>query len=233
MITRGNTKLGPAFWSFSIPAVATCPGATDLCRAGCYAQTGRFLLPNVRDAAARNLKATRRADFPRVMAGLIRDNCVGLLRGHVSGDFYSESYLDKWTRIASGCRSTVFLFYTRSWRVPALRPALATFAALPNVRLWLSADADTGEPPPLAGAWGVAYMALSDADAPAYPVDLVFRDRPRTPMKFTPAGDFVCPYEQAVRGRTPLTCSRCRYCTDPRTVSRRPPAGRVPPAVVG
>lgn len=229
MITRGNTKLGPAFWSFSIPAVATCPGATALCRASCYAQNGRFLLPSVRDAAGRNLKATRRKDFPRVMAGLIRDNCVELLRGHVSGDFYDESYLDKWTRIASGCRSTVFLFYTRSWRVPGLGPALAAFGALPNVRLWLSADADSGEPPPAPWAWGVAYMSLADADAPPYPVDLVFRDRPKTPMKFTAAGDLVCPYEQATGRR--LTCSRCRYCTSPRAVTRRTP-GRVPLAVV-
>lgn len=233
MITRGNTKLGPAFWSFSIPAVRTCPGATATCRSRCYATNGRFLLPSVTAAAERNLRATRRADFPRVMTGLIRENCVELLRGHVSGDFYDESYLDKWTRIASGCRSTVFLFYTRSWRVPALRPALAAFAALANVRLWLSADADSGEPPPLAGAWGVAYMALADTDAPAYPVDLVFRDRPRTAMKYTPAGDLVCPYEQAVRGRKPINCSNCRYCTSPTAVSRRASPGRVPLAVVG
>lgn len=234
MIAPGNTKLGLGFWSFSIPAVLTCVGATALCLAHCYARRGHFTGGSVGRAYARNYAATRKADFSKVMSSLIRNHYAAVVRVHVSGDFYSAAYVRKWIAVARANPGTTFLAYTRSWRKAELRAALSELASTPNVRLWLSCDADSGEPPELPGAWGRAYMSLSDGDTPDYPVDLVFRDgRNRTLMKYTPQGDFVCPYEQGVKTKEKITCSRCRYCTSDEVLTRRPAAkGRTALAVV-
>lgn len=233
MIVLGNTKLGRAFWSFSIPAVVTCIGATAACLANCYARSGRSMMPSVRAHRDRTLAASRRKDFVEQMGRLIRHNFVSLLRVHVEGDFYDEAYVKKWVRIAQANRNTTFLAYTRSWRRPELIEPLMEFGRLPNVRLWLSCDRDSGQPPRLDGVWGLAYMSLSDGDTPEYPADLVFRDKTTTLMKYTPQGDFVCPYEQGVRGAEKITCSRCRYCTSDEVLTRRESTGRVPLTVVG
>ncbi len=232
MIVLGNAKLGRKVWSFSLAAVATCPGATAVCMKHCYARGGLFGLPSVRDNRRRCYEASKAKTFVADMTALLRENFVELMRLHVEGDFYAASYVKKWTKIAAANRKTTFLAYTRSWRVPGMIPALAEFGRTPNVRLWFSADAETGQPPRLDGVRGVAYMSVNDGDLPAYPADLVFRDREQTVMKFTPAGDFVCPYEQGVKKKPKITCSRCRYCFSQGTVTRREATGRVPLEVV-
>lgn len=232
LIAPGNVKLGRAFWSFSLPAVTTCPGATSTCLKHCYARDGLFLMASVRGNRARCLEASKSKTFVADMTSQIRDHFVELMRIHVEGDFYDKSYVSKWTRIAAGCRKTTFLAYTRSWRVPGLIEPLCELGKLPNVRLWFSADAESGPPPRLDGVRGVAYMSINDGDLPDYPADLVFRDNDTTLMKFTPRGDLVCPYEQGVKKKTKITCSRCRYCLSEETVTRREPGGRTPLEVV-
>jgi hypothetical protein len=223
MLTPGNTKLGEGIWGFSLPALITCPGKTAACEDFCYALQGHFLLPSVQAFYLENYKATLAADFTeRIRAELIA-HMIKLLRVHVSGDYYSLPYLRKWLAIARAGRRTHFFGYTRSWRVPKLRPALTELAALPNFSLWWSVDRATPEPPQGLGGAGLAYMSTGDDDLPGYPVGLVFRDSERTAMKFTPNGDFVCPYEQGVKRRPKITCSRCRYCLWPREL-RRPAA---------
>ncbi len=217
MLSRGNTKLGAEIWAFSIPASAdVCVGATEACSSVCYAQRGRIVMPACRSAHEKNLEATLTDTFPDDIVALVRIHQIKLFRVHVAGDYYSPEYVEKWRQIAERCPGTVFLAYTRSWRKFALVPALMKLAALPNVRLWLSADRDSGEPPmrgfPFAG---VAYLMLSDRDRPRWRPDLVFRDRDHHEMKFvtTVYGDaLVCPYEQGVERKVGMTCSRCRFC---------------------
>jgi hypothetical protein len=64
LLTLGNTKLGPGLiWSFSLPAIDTCPGKSELCggeHGACYATKGRYLTPSVRDAYARNWEIAER-----------------------------------------------------------------------------------------------------------------------------------------------------------------------------
>jgi hypothetical protein len=146
MLARGNSKLGRRVYTFSLPAGGTCPGQSPLCAANCYAGAGHFLRGSVQAVYRRNLRMSRRADFVERVVGEIRDRRVRLLRLHVSGDLYSVEYAAKWVEIAGGCPETRIWAYTRSWRVPAIFPALEELAALPNVRLWFSADADTGSP---------------------------------------------------------------------------------------
>jgi hypothetical protein len=42
LLTRGNGKLGEGIHTWSLPAVETCPGRSDLCSRVCYARSGRF-----------------------------------------------------------------------------------------------------------------------------------------------------------------------------------------------
>lgn len=37
LLTRGNGKLGEGIRAWSLPAVETCPGRSDLCARVCYA----------------------------------------------------------------------------------------------------------------------------------------------------------------------------------------------------
>jgi hypothetical protein len=223
VFSQGNAKLGAEVWSFSLPALHTCPGRTPACEDICYALSGHFLLPSVQEFYAANYLASLAEDFVERACAEVRAFLVKLLRVHVSGDYYSAAYVRRWQQVARACRRTELFGYTRSWRVPRLRPALRRLAAEPNVRLWWSVDRDTpGLPEGLGGA-GLAYMSAGDDDLPDYPVGVVFRDRDRTPMKFTPGGDFVCPYEQGVKRVPKITCSRCHHCYRPRTLRR--PAG--------
>jgi hypothetical protein len=109
-----------------------------------------------------------------------------------------------------------------------MRPVLLELAAEPNVRLWWSVDRDSGPAPLHDNIAGQAYLAENDQDQPDFPVDLIFRNLEESEMKFTPDGYFVCPYEQGVRRKVRLTCSRCRFCFNPRslTATPRPTGGR-------
>ena len=77
-------------------------------------------------------------------------------RIHVSGDFDSAAYIDKWTQIVERCPDTKFWAYTRSWRIPELLPSLNQLRDLPNMQLFASTDPTIPEPPPL--NWRVAYL---------------------------------------------------------------------------
>ena len=48
-----------------------------------------------------------------------------------------------------------------------------------------------------------------DNDIARYKVDLVFRDKCTTVMKYDPKGNQVCPYDNGV---TLTTCSKCKLC---------------------
>lgn len=233
LLSKGNTKLGPLIYSFSLVAPVTCPGATALCQRFCYARTGRFLLPAVRQAHARRLTASQTNEFVPALVHEIRQNCVNVVRVHVEGDFHTAGYIRQWGAIARRCPKTVFFAYTRSWRVKRLVPGLKDLAALANFRIWWSTDAETGRPnvQELSGA-GVAWMATTDRDLPPWPVDLVFRDQARVPMKFTPDGAWVCVYDQGVKRQLRITCSHCAACwrdTRQFPLPRRP-ARPAPPA---
>jgi hypothetical protein len=87
-----------------------------------------------------------------------------------------------------------FFAYSRSWRVEKIRPLLYAFGALPNVKLWLSADKDSGLPADVPEGIRVAWLQV-DEQPPLW-------GRDRLPGSQTP------PYGPAdggpgVRSRTP------------------------------
>jgi hypothetical protein len=229
LLTAGNTHLGAALFSFSIPAAATCPGATDACLAHCYALKFRFRhYPDV--VARHHANWNRTLDPERFAADMgreIRQRSAGIVRIHVSGDFYNAAYTRAWLKVVRSCPRTTFLFYTRSWRVPEIAPLLVELASRPTVFAWWSEDRDSG-PCRLPGGRR-CYLAVDAADEAAVPqdVDLVFRARHRAPRKWC-GSVWTCAKEQGVPHG--LTCSSCRRCFVPGPMPRRPEGRAVPGA---
>lgn len=129
--TIGNRKLGEIPF-FSLPPVATCPGFTKFCIDWCYAV---YEIANwrayVREAAAYHL--SRRDDFPQIATRYLAKLPHRVVRIHVSGDFYDETYFDKWVEIAKTNRDKFFYTYTKTLE-------LAARETPPNLLIHISAD---------------------------------------------------------------------------------------------
>lgn len=228
LLARGNEKLGQSISSFSLPhgTDATCPGRTPTCTKLCYVSryTRRFRL-----SYDHNLLAAQRADFVARMSAEAR--MCRVVRVHVSGDFYSEDYTRKWIQIARNTPGTLFYAYTRSWRGGGVKllEALLELSKLPNFRLNISTDQDTGIPGWLPRAFGgsgnLVYMSVNDQDIPRdldgapEHVNIVFRVK-RTTVKGKLAGSTVCPVENGIAN--PVTCEVCRLCFRDKMPEYRP-----------
>jgi hypothetical protein len=155
------------------------------------------------------LQQSKRTDFAERMLDEVYRRGVLVCRIHVAGDFYSPGYLEKWIEIAAGSPNTRFFAYTRSWRVAKIAPLLAAFAALDNVRLWYSADSDTGYPPGVPPAVRVAW--LQDTAAVPDRADLLFQ--PRGVRKLAlPLAAPVCAQELPQGKARGVNCANCGVC---------------------
>lgn len=127
--------------SFSLPAILSCIGATLACAIACYAQKGRVGLGDSASMFWRNMLALRDTP-PDRWAQLLYEMVVrviplkaGAFRIHVSGDFFSQEYLDAWSAVARRLPKVQFWAYTRSFELD--------FSDVPdNVALYASADQD-------------------------------------------------------------------------------------------
>ncbi|SIO63323.1 hypothetical protein SAMN05444166_7312 [Singulisphaera sp. GP187] len=211
LLTRGNGKLGEGIHAWSLPAIETCPGRSDLCTRVCYARSGRFRTRAMQARLSGNLSAAQSEDFVVRIAAEVHRRGVHTLRIHVSGDFYDADYVDSWAAIARRCPRTTFYAYTRSWRIPRIAQTLDELVRLPNVRLWYSYDAETGLPTDIPSGVRVAYLQTERDEQPTG--DLVFRIRP---LRGHPTSrllhSVVCPTEIAAPRRPDMTCTSCRLC---------------------
>lgn len=233
-ISPDNMKLG-GIMNFSLPAgqwfrEATCPGATERCEEVCYALKGYIQFQEY-------VYYTNWAYIllwpERFASTLKRAKLSPVVRIHVGGDFFEPWYLDLWTDIVKAREDVRFFAYTRSWQNGEGRIAkrfidrLKTFAELPNARLLLSVDRDTGIPPASLVPGAIrAWMAVDDQDMPKEPVELIFRHkRPSTMTVYPPNatgpedGTTVCPYERLKRTKAgkalkegAITCQNCAWC---------------------
>jgi hypothetical protein len=172
---KGNTKIGPNVVTYSKVAVVACPGATDACKEFCYAK--RIGGP-VFEVYQQNTAAG--AEVPGLPEG------TAVVRIHVSGDFDSAAYAQRWGEIAKANPSCTFWAYTHSWRDASILPALEELRALPNVQLFASVDESSQLPP---DGWRIAWIE-GDARIEQRKINL------------------VCPEE---RGKKP-NCEECGYC---------------------
>ena len=123
----------------ALSVMGTCPGATPECVEICYAQR-----PVAEQGVVYRMwqeNSLRGADVPDPP-----DDAV-LIRLHISGDFDSAPYIDRWAEILRARPHLTVWAYTKSWRVPELRPALERLRALPNMQLFASMDASALDDP--------------------------------------------------------------------------------------
>jgi hypothetical protein len=223
LLIRGNSKLGPEIFHFSIPAGKTCPGETDDCKNACYAKKHFYNMINVIESLERNYQRTLTAEFVAQMVGEIREKRAKIVRIHTSGDFYDAEYIHKWIEIVEQCPNITFFAYTRSWRIFELLLPLRDLAKPANMHLWWSADKESDAIdgiPPLYPAVRIAYMSQDyDEITPDY-ADLVFRTKRKRVQKYMPAyvDKLVCPAENGTKPKVKMTCSACNLCYKPQLV---------------
>ena len=240
LLSNGISKKGPLVfaWGILMPGDG-CPFASKICAKYCYAKNGRFLWNKA--GYARRYEASKRADFvDRICEELTatawrrsgeRISCAV----HEKGDFYSLEYLEKWGEIfrrMSSFHNLSCFVYTRSWVDGRFLRELERIGTGRNVRINLSTDREMLEKygkPARIGDGLVTFLAETDDDLPAEPVDLVFRNlrnRPTSPMERL-GGCLVCPHEAntyfAMEGGIPIVtdgkelkirCQECRLCID-------------------
>jgi hypothetical protein len=132
---RGNAKLDPAVFTFSLVAGRTCPGARECLsrsdrergtirdghhtRFRCYAASMEARHPSVRRMRWKNLELLRACRSADEMARLVLDSLSpfpGVVRVHDSGDFFSQAYFDAWLLVARERPHTHFYWYSKSVR---------------------------------------------------------------------------------------------------------------------
>lgn len=228
-LSPGNSKTGDTA-SFDLPARVTCPGMTtseDGCSQRCYAARLSAIRPVIASKYDRNLVFSQGSSFVAYMIAMLPEN--GIIRIHVSGDFYSAPYIRKWIRIIENRPDCHFYAYTRSWRLPRMEAALTDLSSLDNFTLNVSVDAETGKPPRIWRKFKWCYLAHKD-NAPNWlrKTDLVFRSKhwghkvrrknaiakgvepPALVHNLGKNSTPVCPVERGTD--LTLTCSSCRIC---------------------
>jgi hypothetical protein len=163
ILTRPGKMPG---FSFSLPAGVTCPaskianrlkGPLSICGA-CYAMSGNYTWPTVRNAQMRRLAWVRaglaNGHFVRDMiAELARcvDPTDPHFRVHDSGDLFSIPYAKAWVAICTALPWIKFWIPTREWVRPLMLPVLQELAALPNVTVRPSALGSEDPAPSIPG----------------------------------------------------------------------------------
>lgn len=126
----GNAKLGKHIYTFSLPAGYSCPGASAcLARADkasgkisdgknaefrCYAASMESRFPGLRAMVHHNFDLLRKSGnmAELILASIPR--AATIVRIHVSGDFFSESYFKAWIQVAQSRPDILFYAYTKS-----------------------------------------------------------------------------------------------------------------------
>lgn len=233
MLTAGNRKLGGhLIWGFGLPSGTpdVCPGMSPVCRADCYAAAVERYRATAAARYRANLALSRRRGFVRRVRAFLTAHAVRVVRVHTGGDFYSVRYARKWLEIVRRSPRTKFYFYSRSWRVPAVKEVIDRMAAEPNCRAWYSVDRYTGVPACVPPRVRVAWLMTAPDEVPPPGVHLVFRVRrlrslPAPALASTPAsgaGPCVCPAEDSVPRPRRVTCDRCGLCWRPLSAGRTP-----------
>lgn len=115
---------GLTVFNFGIPAFKsksgfmTCPNA-GRCAVGCYAKSGAYTWPAVKNAHEKRLEIALSSEFTELMTAEInkllkRKNIKKLvIRIHDSGDFFNAEYLAAWLTVIARFPSVHFYAYTK------------------------------------------------------------------------------------------------------------------------
>lgn len=131
LLTR-NSKLrkSEGYYAWGLPHIETCPKA-GLCKRFCYAGKGFYNFPLVKASKQKRLEIARDVSFIEMMIKEINTTPkIKAIRIHDSGDFFNQTYLNKWTYIASVLLHIKFYTYTKS-----LHLNFKAFEALNNTKV--------------------------------------------------------------------------------------------------
>lgn len=132
----GNSKLPKHIVSFSIPSGYSCPGA-HICKTTadpssgvikdgphqtlrCFSASSEAAFSSVRQQRWYNYTKLRQARTTQGIKNLILRSIehqiptFTLMRIHIGGDFYSQSYFDAWLEVAEELNARKFYAYTKS-----------------------------------------------------------------------------------------------------------------------
>ncbi len=119
-MTKGNTKLAGAL-TFSLPPIKSCLNCSS-CKHTCYARKAYKAYPSCKNAWDLNFElAKNHLDLlETLLTAQIQEEYDKrpaqnplVVRIHVSGDFFSQEYLDMWARIADRFPMVYFWGYTK------------------------------------------------------------------------------------------------------------------------
>ena len=135
--------------SWSLQALETCPGSLNedgelvpAC-SGCYATTGNYAFPNVKEPRAENKQDWERDEWVSDMVNELRRG--KFFRWFDSGDMYSIKLAKKIKQVMVATPNTQHWLPTRMAKFVKFQPILAEMDALPNVKVRFSSDSITGE----------------------------------------------------------------------------------------
>jgi len=129
---KGNAKLGKEVYTFSLPSGFSCPHAKDcLSKANretgkitdgkatqfrCFSASQESMFPPVRKQRWANFEALKGLTWER-MVSLIELSLpvkANIVRIHVGGDFFSDTYFYAWLTVAKRNPDVLFYAYTKS-----------------------------------------------------------------------------------------------------------------------
>lgn len=136
MLIAGNSTMPSSVGIFNIPALKTCT-PSDWCKEHCYALQGRFVWKPIKKAHEWRYKESLKDSFPyKMIKEIKRRRSLKWIRIHITGDFYSKEYVDKWNIVARSFPEIIFRTNTK--RQDLIPYMFATFP--PNVVLRESID---------------------------------------------------------------------------------------------
>ena len=118
-ISSHVTKLG-TIRAFNLPAIKTCPTRTTECESYCYGTKNRFNWDIPKKYYENNYLLSKNDVFIMSMVNSLSPN-ERFFRIHTVGDFYSQSYFNKWIAIARLTPHIEFLAYTRNYNLNVSR----------------------------------------------------------------------------------------------------------------
>lgn len=143
--------------SWSLQALDTCPGSKNAdgtlvpACSGCYATTGRYIMPTTKAPRERNKQDWQRAGWVQDMAQALSKETH--FRWFDSGDMYSLTLAKKILAVMRATPNTKHWLPTRMAKFPKFQAVLDEMRALPNVMVRFSADnVDGGYTPGVHGS---------------------------------------------------------------------------------
>ena len=110
-VSSGNKKIHKSCLIFNLPT-SVCFGCGKQCKS-CFALKAEYMYPNVLPCRLNNLKDSKKSSFTSEMIKNLSKRTKKIMRIHESGDFYSQSYINKWKEIIQALPHIQFYAYSK------------------------------------------------------------------------------------------------------------------------